>query len=576
MQGKVKEKKLFYIISGIIACFAIVTLLYISKRLVKTNNKKDELYEQVSEPVLGIYDRDEKMTSERAVDVKHFLLKWNNSSESSETQSGLSNILKDKKDILLTIEMWSGKGEAASPHGVLQGMINGDYDNKIVKTCSVLSANQNSVYLRWNPEMEVPVNKYPWQQQSSYLYVSAFRHFAELSKKLAPEAKIVWGPLGYAGTLEYWPGADVTDFASITLNNLAGDIYAKYPAEISIPVQIKRKLHRLRFIDKPVFILGSEQVKKDAFKNEWLQAAINDIQKDTAVIYSQKNFVIPAGPNNLSGPKMEIGVFDPQQKLAAEKSVSVEHLFADFSTVKNGVFKKNFDAVLSRNHNVIVSMEPWKDTNIERDSNVLLNTINGKYDKEIRELYKIISNTKQIVYLRWAHEMEIPIVRYPWQSQDPVAYIKAYRYFMNFNNNNAKNIRRVWGPAGDRGSMDWWPGNNVVDYISIAIYGLPDKDITDPAKQESFSTIFKRKYNRMRFVNKPIFITEFGVKGPQSYKQNWLDDAAKTIKENPQITGVNYFNFSDSPKAWGKIEPPDWSITKETFLNFTKKLERTE
>lgn len=576
MQGKVKEKKLFYIISGIIACFAIVTLLYISKRLVKTKNKKDELYEQVSEPVLGIYDRDEKMTSERAVDVKHFLLKWNNSSESSETQSGLSNILKDKKDILLTIEMWSGKGEAASPHGVLQGMINGDYDNKIVKTCSVLSANQNTVYLRWNPEMEVPVNKYPWQQQSSYLYVSAFRHFAELSKKLAPEAKIVWGPLGYAGTLEYWPGADVTDFASITLNNLPGDIYAKYPAETSIPVQIKRKLHRLRFIDKPVFILGSEQVKKDAFKNEWLQAAINDIQKDTAVIYSQKNFVIPAGPNNLSGSKIEIGVFDPQQKLAAEKSVSVEHLFADFSTVKNGVFKKNFDAVLSRNHNVIVSMEPWKDTNLERDSNVLLNTINGKYDKEIRELYKIISNTKQIVYLRWAHEMEIPIVRYPWQSQDPVAYIKAYRYFMNFNNNNAKNIRRVWGPAGDRGSMDWWPGNDVVDYISIAIYGLPDKDITDPAKQESFSTIFKRKYNRMRFVNKPIFITEFGVKGPQSYKQNWLDDAAKTIKENPQITGVNYFNFSDSPKAWGKIEPPDWSITKETFLNFTKKLERTE
>jgi beta-mannanase len=575
MQGKVKKKRLFYILSGAIGCFVILMLFYITKRSANSKNKKDELYEQVSEPVLGVYDRHEKMTSEKAA-IKHFLLTWNNSLESSETQSQLSNILKEKKDILLTIEMWSGKEEAASPHGVLQGMINGDYDKKIEKTCAALSASQNIVYLRWNPEMEVPVNKYPWQQQSSYLYVSAFRHFAQLCKKHLPKAKIVWGPLGYAGTLEYWPGADVTDFASITLNNLPGDVYAKYPAERSIPIQVKRKLHRLRFIDKPVFLIGSEQVKKDAFKNEWLQAAINDIQKDTAVIYSQKNFVIPVDTNNPLSPKIEIGVFDPQQKLAREKSVSAEHLFADFTTVKNGVFKKDFDAVLSRNHNVIVSMEPWKDTNLERDSNVLINTINGKYDKEIRELYKIISNTKQFVYLRWAHEMEIPIVRYPWQSQDPVAYIKAYRYFMNFNKNNGKNICKVWGPAGDRGSLDWWPGNDVVDYISIAIYGLPDKDITDPAKQESFSTIFKRKYNRMRFVNKPIFITEFGVKGPQSFKQKWLDDAAKTISENPQIIGVNYFNFSDSPKAWGKIEPPDWSITKETFLHFTKKLERAE
>lgn len=101
-------------------------------------------------------------------------------------------------------------------------------------------------------------------------------------------------------------------------------------------------------------------------------------------------------------------------------------------------------------------------------------------------MYSIILSTDRKVYLRYAHEMEIPVTRYPWQSQDPITYIKSYRYFMNFKNPLPANIKRIWGPAGDRGSLEWWPGNDVVDYVSVAIYGLPDKNITDPNRQESF------------------------------------------------------------------------------------------
>ena len=177
------------------------------------------------------------------------------------------------------------------------------------------------------------------------------------------------------------------------------------------------------------------------------------------------------------------------------------------------------------------------------------------------------------MYLRYSHEMEIPITRYPWQSKDPITYIKSFRYFMNFKTPLPSNIKRIWGPAGDRGSLEWWPGNDVVDYISIAIYGLPDKNITDPKKQESFKTIFNRKTWRLRFVDKPIFITEFGVKGPEELQTKWLEDAAKVIVANPQVMGINYFNMTDTPKAWGEIKPPDWSITKKSFQNFIEALE---
>ena len=571
-----KNKPLFYILISIIVSFSVIAIFHFSKSFY-VKDKPDEIYENSSEPVFGIYDRHQRMSSEKARALKHFVIKWNNASEELSTSNKLPGILKTKQDLLLTIEMWSKKGEAYSSHGILQGMVNGDYDKKVEKFCKELSASQSEIYLCWNPEMEVPITKFQWQSQSYYLYINAFRHFAGLCKKFSPKVKIVWGPSGYAGSLEFYPGSDIADFASITLNHPPGSLSTKYPAEASVPIQIKRKLHRLRFIDKPVFILGSAEVKKDAFQQKWLDIAIQDIQKDTAVIYSQANFSSENSDTiKNANSTLKLGLYDPKQQLIHQPLVTVEHIFADWGNIQDGTFKKIFNDVISRNHDVIVTIEPWKSKNLPNDKNVLNNTLQGNYDNVIKELYNVISNVNHTVYLRWAHEMEIPVERYAWQNQDPVTYIKAYRYVMTFNKNKAKNIRNVWGPTGDRGALDWWPGNDVVDYISLAIYGLPNKDITDHNKQETFSTIFKRKYNRMRFVNKPVFITEFGVKGPQSYKRKWLDDAAVTINKNPQIVGVCYFNFSDVPKAWGKIEPPDWSITKETFLHFTEQLEHVK
>ncbi|MCU0406373.1 MAG: hypothetical protein MUE64_05260, partial [Ignavibacteriaceae bacterium] len=185
-----------------------------------------------------------------------------------------------------------------------------------------------------------------------------------------------------------------------------------------------------------------------------------------------------------------------------------------------------------------------------------------------------ISYTKQMVYLRFAHEMEIPITRYAWQSQDPLIYIRAFRYFMNFTDTIPHNVKRIWGPAGDRSSPDFYPGNDALDYISFVIYGLPDKDITEHEKQLTFSNIYNHKIWRFRFFAKPVFITEFGVRGPEDYQTRWLEDAAKTLNENPRVIGVNYFNMSDTPGAWGEIKEPDWSITPASLHRFLEVLER--
>lgn len=351
---------------------------------------------------------------------------------------------------------------------------------------------------------------------------------------------------------------------------IPNDPYPPYP---SISETIRRKLFRMRFMNKSVILLGTASVNRGNFEQEWIDKINSELSADKAIYRTPVSVPDTDTITKTSRTaNLKIGVYDPLLLLVKEPAVTVEHLFTDMGMVKNGSFKKDFDAIIARHHDVIVTIEPWKDGKKQRDSLLLLHTLKGDYDDIWKSLYQLIASVPQTIYLRWGHEMEIPIDRYPWQKQDPVNYIKAFRYFASLKPSNAGNIKLVWGPAGDRGSVEWWPGADVVDYVSIAIYGLPDKNIRDFNSQQSFSTIFFTKYHRMRFTHKPIFITEFGVKGPEAYQKKWLEDATETINKYDAIKGISYFNFADNPKAWGDTETPVWSITPATFKNFTRNL----
>ncbi|GAB3195455.1 beta-mannanase [Pontibacter aydingkolensis] len=546
----------------------------------------DELAETPNQLIIGSYDDYCKQNLNIPTgSLKIYTFKWLNP-DTMMIREQLYSTLTKGQAVLLTIELLDKQVEDATDANVLQALLNGVYDNKIRAMCHALIQNQDNIYLRWNPDMEVPSEHYYWQNQAPALYIKAFRYFAKKCKTYIPNAKIVWGPAGFPGTLEYWPGADVVDFSSVTINSPSEiSTPVKYPSANSKTELIKRKLHRLRFIQKPIIVILSNQIKKDIYTEKDVKdaaLAIEAFNKDSLIrikqVQSRQNipvrFTSRLTKEQESKANLKVGVYDPLRALTDHKSVSVEHIFTNWTDIKNGKFRRQFKEASARKHDVIVTMEPWRAIRNEKDRAVLAKVIQGKFDNELAELYRIISNTDRTVYLRWAHEMEIPIVRYPWQSQDPHLYIKSYRYFVKQKPFKTSNIRFVWGPAGDRGSLEWWPGDDVTDYISIAIYGLPDKNITDHRLQETFEAILNRKLYRMRFVNKPIFITEFGVKGPEKYQMKWMSEAAITLNKHPQVIGICYFNMVDSPKAWGEIDAPKWNISTKTFESFTKTLAR--
>ncbi|MEJ2003812.1 MAG: hypothetical protein P8X57_02355 [Cyclobacteriaceae bacterium] len=494
------------------------------------------------------------------VDITHFQIKLKGSLFNSLQTEALDTIPAGNR-VLLTLTSWGSFGFSLTGKTVLEDIYMGNQDEAIIELCTRVLKDNPDILLRWNPEMEVPANRFPWQN-SPFGYIRAHRHLDSLLNVHAPGTKLIWAPAGYPGTPEFWPGDDVVDFISITLNSKSEEKVDAYPQPSSAGVELKRKLHRLRFFNEPVLVLSRGEMDLP--------------EEETSRIMQERNthkdlYTSPEAQRINPRDSLLIGLYDPEERLISHSKVDVEHVFTDFESIGDGTFSDGLTETSSRGHALIVTLEPMFPSEPEKDRTVLDKVLAGKYDSLFGNFFDQLSSFKGRIFLRFAHEMEIPIQRYPWQSQDPVKYIDAFRYFMKMARERRPGIIRVWGPAGDRGSLEWYPGDDYVDFISIAIYGLPDKNITDPDKQESFETIYNRKYRRMRFAEKPVFITEFGVKGPEDYQNEWLSRASQVINEKTEIIGINYFNMVDNPDVWGEgMKAPDWSLTKQTWTNFTE------
>lgn len=523
---------------------------------------ENELRHQKKEKVLGIFHPEKDLDSEKFPSLRHYTLDLYNTRKLDFSNSEIAQ-LHDSVPFLLTVNIWN--------RDLFRKEETGNYQEETKILFSSILENKEKVFIRWDPEPEVPTDLFPWQDSRSYH--ENFERVQNFFDREFPKAQIVWGVAGYPGVLDVYPGDNSVDLTSITLRSNSEKQLNAYP-QLPLEQSFMRKLHRLRFLDKPVLILAQDDI---AFNESWIETAQKKYEQEKEVIYSEENFRRFPPDTRPKNEKLLIGLYEYQPNLVVseKEALDVEHVFLDFANIRDNTFKEKIQQVFSRGHDLILSIEPWEGVDGKRDEEVLQHVLEGMYDPEFENLFSYLSAIDRTVYLRFAHEMEIPVTRYTWQSKDPLVYVKAFRYFMSFAGSDHKHIKKVWGPAGDRGSIEWWPGDDMVDYISIAIYGLPDKNITDPNKQESFQTIYKRKKWRMRFVNKPIFITEFGVKGNEEYQNNWLLEAAETINSSPEIAGINYFNMTDTPKAWGEIKPPDWSISKESFYNFLSALERT-
>ena len=246
------------------------------------------LVEVPSEPVFASITIQNNLKNNQFKKFKHYKLSiWNTNNLNINP-----NVIADLNDsipIIVTIETWSSNKFYSLNNNILAELINGKFDNIIKEFCTEIIGTRSNVYFRLNPEMEVPFKSYPWQ---GYLneYIEAFQYFSLMCKNYAPQVKQIWGPAGYPGVLELYPGDEVVDAVSITLQSEGEKRLNVYPSDYPIAYELKRKIHRLRFVNKPIFIIGSKTTNKDAISSEEINLLQKDIESERGLIYSDVNY----------------------------------------------------------------------------------------------------------------------------------------------------------------------------------------------------------------------------------------------------------------------------------------------
>lgn len=211
---------------------------------------------------------------------------------------------------------------------------------------------------------------------------------------------------------------------------------------------------------------------------------------------------------------------------------------------------------------VLLSIEPWPLEGRSKDT-LLEDITAGDYDPVIDQLAKSISSLGQPILLRFGHEMDITGL-YPWADAQPDAYVAAYRHFVDrCRRQGLDNAIWVWSPGGTLAALDYYPGDQYVDYVGTTIleYSGWESD-AGYATPRPISTLIEEKYQLLKDLDKPIILAETGIAIESTLKKEALIDIVDVIDRYPLVRAIVYFN-SRNPETPLNTDRPDWSLTDQ-------------
>ncbi|WP_290733316.1 MULTISPECIES: glycoside hydrolase family 26 protein [unclassified Fibrobacter] len=186
----------------------------------------------------------------------------------------------------------------------------------------------------------------------------------------------------------------------------------------------------------------------------------------------------------------------------------------------------------------------------------------GEADSFIRHFAKSAKEYGHKIWLRPLHEANGDW--YDWgvgkqgagNTDENVA--EAFRHIVRiFREESVGNVKWVWttnsSNVGENTTFTGtYPGDDFVDYISIDGYNWGDKKCW--SRWKSFSEVFRKSYNALAGIDKPIFIAETSCTESGGNKAEWIADMFKVLPvEFPRIFAIMWFNQSKSFEA-------DWAL----------------
>ena len=188
--------------------------------------------------------------------------------------------------------------------------------------------------------------------------------------------------------------------------------------------------------------------------------------------------------------------------------------------------------------------------------------VDGRTDNYIREFAKGVKSFGDEIWMRPLHEANGDW--YDWgvgkagAGNTDANVAEAFRHIVKiFRDENVTNVKWVWTTnASNQGSGTTltgnYPGDAYVDYISIDGYNWGKSQSW--SNWQTFSQVFKKAYNALASIDKPLFIAEISSSEKGGSKAEWITDMFEQFRTNfSRVFAVMWFSQS-------KENEGDWAL----------------
>lgn len=180
----------------------------------------------------------------------------------------------------------------------------------------------------------------------------------------------------------------------------------------------------------------------------------------------------------------------------------------------------------------------------------------GRFDSYIRSAARVAAHWHHILYIRFAHEMNLGSSL--WgpgrEGNTPAIFVAAWRHVVSlFRKAGAVNAEFVWSPnvncQGHCPFTAFYPGNKWVDWVALDGYNYAQ---VEGDRWMTFKQIFGPSYARItRLSSRPVMIGETASTELGGSKPQWILGIASALEHFTRIKALVWFD---------RIKETDWRI----------------
>lgn len=202
----------------------------------------------------GAYDPAGEYIDDSALTVEHVFLPWEDVSLGSLLDAD-DYALDRKRALLITIEPWTWTRDQRNTADFLRtGIAQGYYDANMRNICAVVGTLKSPVSIRWGHEMETSDGQFIWSNWRPEDYISSFRRMIDICRAEAPDANIVWSPIGLEGAEAYYPGDDYVDLVGLSIFGFQPYEEATLGRSQTFSEVLTERYDRVKGFGKPVVV----------------------------------------------------------------------------------------------------------------------------------------------------------------------------------------------------------------------------------------------------------------------------------------------------------------------------------